>query len=215
AVGAAVGFDLAHAAGNVPLSLHGWNADFAVWCSYKYLNGGPGAPGGCFVHERHARSPNLPRLAGWWGTDRSTRFTMAERFQPEVGAGGWQLSNPPMLAMAAVKASLDLFAEVGMETLRSKSENLTGFLHALLADGERLPYEVVTPPSAGERGCQLSIRVRSDAGEMVGELAARGFVLDARPPDIVRVAPVPFFNTFRDVWEFARAFRELAGVDAG
>ncbi len=205
--GAVVGLDLAHAAGNVPLALHDWGPDFAVWCGYKYLNGGPGAPGGCFVHERHKLAPALPRLAGWWGTDPDTRFQMGE-FHLQSGAPGWQLSNPPILSMAALKASLDLFHETGMPALREKSERLTGFqVRALeaLAPGA----QVLTPPEPERRGCQLSLQVAGGAGALVRELGRRGIVCDAREPDVLRAAPAPLYNRFHDAWAFARALGEL------
>jgi kynureninase len=209
--GAVVGFDLAHAIGNVPLSLHAWDADFAVWCSYKYLNGGPGAPGGCFVHRRHAGSAELPRLAGWWGNDPAVRFRMERDFAPQPGAAGWQVSNPPILAMAALKASLDLFHEVGMPALRAKSERLTAYLLDLLATDSRGLAEVVTPADPSRRGCQLSLRITTGARELTRELARRGIVCDAREPDILRAAPVPLYNRYHEVWEFARTLREILG----
>lgn len=202
AVGAVVGWDLAHAAGNVPLRLHDWDVDFAAWCSYKYLNGGPGAVAGCFVHERHVRNPSVPRLAGWWGTDPATRFEMSADFRPVPSADSWQLSNPPILALAPVLASLELFDRVGMTALRAKSERLTGYLSARLAAIPDL--EVITPAA---RGCQLSIRV-PDAGGLVGSLAeTAGVIADAREPDVVRLAPVPLYSTFHDCHRAAEALR--------
>ncbi len=212
--GCVVGFDLAHAAGNLPLELHDWGPDFAVWCTYKYLNAGPGAIAGCFVHERHAADRSLPRFAGWWGNDPETRFRMhlEDVFVPRDGADGWQLSNPPILAMAPLRASLELFDEAGMDRLRAKSERLTGYLAWLLG---RLPGDavhVITPPEPSARGCQLSIQVRRDARGLFEELAAEGVVGDFRPPDVVRVAPVPLYNTFEEVWRFARILaRHLEG----
>ncbi|MFQ5671005.1 MAG: kynureninase [Acidobacteriota bacterium] len=210
-IGAVVGLDLAHAVGNVSLRLHEWEADFAVWCGYKYLNGGPGAPGGCFVHQRHGRDRSLPRLAGWWGTDPATRFRMDPTFRPQVGAAGWQLSNPLVLGLAALKASLDLFQEVGMEALRSRSERLTGFLQEQLTVEAGVPFRVLTPAEPARRGCQISVAV-DRAQERVRELETRGFICDARPPDILRVAPTPLYNTFQDVWSFSQAFKNVPGA---
>jgi kynureninase len=204
--GCVVGFDLAHAAGNVVLRLHDWQVDFAVWCSYKYLNAGPGAVAGCFVHERHGCDTSLPRLAGWWGNDPATRFHMHEerRFVARPGADGWQVSNPPILAMAPLRASLALFDEAGMAALRTKSERLTGYLEYLL---DRLPagrIEVITPREPGRRGCALSLVVRAGVGELIAALQREGVICDSRGPDVIRVAPVPLYNTFLDVWQFAQ-----------
>ncbi|MCI0464841.1 MAG: kynureninase [Gemmataceae bacterium] len=204
--GCVVGCDLAHAAGNVPLALHDWNVDFAVWCSYKYLNSGPGAVAGCFVHERHGRSLELPRLAGWWGNDPATRFRMHEQrtFIPREGADGWQVSNPPILAMAPLRASLALFDEAGMPALRAKSELLTGYLEYLLGRLQPGAVEVLTPREPGRRGCALSLRVRQGPREVLAALQQEGVVCDFREPDVIRVAPVPLYNTFHEVWRFAR-----------
>jgi kynureninase len=203
--GCIVGFDLAHSIGNVPLNLHDSGADFAVWCSYKYLNAGPGAIGGCFVHARHACSPSLPRLAGWWGHDPLTRFAMAPGFDPIPGAQGWQISNPPILSAAPLLASLELFGAAGLTHLRAKSVALTGFLAFLL---DALPLDILTPVGVSSRGCQLSLRLgRNTAqGRVVFErLQAAGMVCDWREPDVIRVAPVPLYNTFEDVFRFAAA----------
>ncbi|HEX5043742.1 MAG TPA: kynureninase [Candidatus Polarisedimenticolaceae bacterium] len=201
AQGCVVGFDLAHAAGNVPLQLHASGADFACWCSYKYLNAGPGAVAGCFVHERHGMNPALPRMAGWWGNDPRTRFQMhrEERFVPQPGADGWQLSNPPILALAPLRASLALFEQAGMDRLRAKSEKLTGLLDRLL----RPHAAILTPAEPARRGCQLSLRVGGK--DLFHSLEERGFVTDFREPDVIRVAPVPLYNTFGEVVRFARA----------
>ena len=203
--GCVAGWDLAHAAGNVPLNLHDWEVDFAVWCSYKYLNAGPGAIAGCFVHERHARNVALPRLAGWWGNDPKTRFKMHEQggFVPRDGADGWQLSNPPILAMAPLRASLQLFEEAGVESLRQKSIVLTGYLEWLLDRAKDKRFEVITPKRAGERGCQLSLRILDRPDETLGSLEALGLIGDYRAPDVVRIAPVPLYNTFHEVWRAA------------
>jgi kynureninase len=209
--GCRIGFDLAHAIGNVPLALHDSGADFAVWCSYKYLNAGPGAVGGCFVHERWADAPDLPRFAGWWGHDRATRFAMPRAFQPLAGAAGWQLSNPPILSLAPLAASLDLFAAAGFAKLRRKSERLTSFLeHELDAQlGERV--SVLTPPEPERRGCQVSIAIQSNglsAAAVSERLHALGVVADARAPNVLRIAAAPLYNCFADVHAAARALRQ-------
>lgn len=208
-VGARVGFDLAHAAGNLPLQLHDSKADFAVWCSYKYLNSGPGGPSGVFVHERHAHAPELPRFAGWWGHDESQRFFMRKGFVPMRGAAGWQLSNAQIFSFAAHKASLDLFDEVGMPALREKSLLLTGYLEFLLQELNRAQprYRVITPTDPAARGCQLSILTGSDGKELFDHLSANGAVCDWREPNVIRVAPVPLYNSFEDVWRLAELLR--------
>lgn len=203
--GCRVGLDLAHAAGNVELRLHDWDVDFAVWCSYKYLNSGPGAVAGCFIHERHGRDAVLPRLGGWWGNDPATRFRMhlEREFVPVASAESWQLSNPPILAMAPLKASLEIFDRVGMPALRARSLRLTGFLLSCL---DRIPnrrYSVITPRRPEERGCQLSIVVHERPRELLARLHAEGVVCDFREPNVIRVAPAPLYNTFEEVWRFA------------
>ena len=199
-VGAAVGWDLAHAIGNVPLALHDSGADFAVWCSYKYLCGGPGAIAGAFVHERHSHDESLPRLAGWWGHDAATRFEMGPEFVPMPGAEGWQLSNPPVLGLAPLAAALELFDAAGLARLREKSLALTGFLRELI---ERLcagRIGVITPIADAEHGAQLSLRVRDGRGPLVFErLAAAGVIGDWRAPDVIRLAPAPLYNGFAEV----------------
>jgi len=205
--GCLIGLDLAHAAGNVPLALHDWGVDFAVWCSYKYLNGGPGAVGGCFVHERHGRNLSLPRLAGWWGNDPATRFRMHLQpdFVPQPGADGWQVSNPPILALAPLRASLALFDAAGMSALRAKSERLTAYLTYLL---DRLPpgrFEVVTPRAPRRRGAQVSLLVRERPRELARALEEAGVVCDFREPNVIRAAAAPLYNTFHDVRTFAAA----------
>ena len=209
--GVIVGLDLAHAIGNVPLSLHDWNVDFAVWCSYKYLNAGPGAVAGVFVHERHATNTDLPRLAGWFGNDPNTRFRMQlePEFIPVPSADGWQVSNPSILAMAPLRASLAIFDEAGgMPPLRQKSINLTNYLQFLLESGtdsrSRQKYTAITPRREAERGCQLSIRVRQTPKESFRQLETAGVICDFREPDVIRVAPAPLYNTFHEVWRFAR-----------
>jgi kynureninase len=201
-----VGIDLAHAAGNVPLALHDWNVDFAVWCSYKYLNSGPGAVAGAFVHERHATNRELPRLAGWWGNDPATRFRMhlEPEFIPVQSADAWQISNPPILAMAPLRTSLAIFDEAGgMKPLRAKSIQLTGYLQFLLDRAPSRLFTVVTPRAPSERGCQLSIFVHERPRELFKQLEAAGVKCDFREPNVIRVAPTPLYNTFQEVWRFA------------
>ncbi len=209
--GCMVGFDLAHAAGNVLLNLHDWQVDFAVWCNYKYLNSGPGAVGGCFVHERHGRNSALHRLAGWWGNDPATRFKMQlqPEFIPRAGVDGWQVSNPPIFAMVPIRASLAIFDEAGMPALRAKSERLTGFLLSLLDEMPRGKYEVITPRDPSERGCQVSILVRERPRDLLHFLEAEGVVCDFREPNVIRVAPAPLYNTFHEVWDFARILSQF------
>ena len=205
--GALAGWDLAHAAGNVPLRLHDWDVDFAVWCTYKYLNAGPGSIGQAFVHERFGNDATVPRLAGWWGNDPETRFDMGPRFEPRMGAAGWQVSNPPILALASLRASLALFDEAGMDALRARSVRLTGYLEELLDAAGIGP--IVTPRDPEARGAQLSIRVGPRAREVDAALAAGGAIVDFREPDIVRVAPAPLFSTFHEVWRFTRLLAEV------
>ncbi len=213
AAGAVVGFDLAHAVGNLVLDLHGWDVDFAVWCSYKYLNSGAGAVGGVFVHERHARNTDLPRFAGWWGHDKATRFQMGTEFHPIPTAEGWQLSNPPILSLAAIRASLDVFAAAGcMPPLRAKSEKLTAYLEYLLHAESGQHVAILTPREPARRGCQLSLSVRSDrlsGREVFQRLEAAGVACDWREPNVIRVAPTPLYNTFADVYNFVQLLREL------
>jgi kynureninase len=207
AQGCVVGFDLAHAAGNAELELHDWGADFAVWCSYKYLNAGPGAIAGCFVHERHARDTNLPRFAGWWGHDKKTRFQMGPVFQAIEGAEGWQLSNPPILQLAALRASLELFDQATMPALRKKSIAMTGFLEEALAQLPKESVEIITPNNPGSRGCQLSLRIRGGR-DLVARLSAAGVICDFREPDILRVAPAPLYNSFGDIADCVEVLRD-------
>ena len=201
--GAAVGLDLAHAIGNTLLSLHDWGADFAVWCSYKYLNAGPGAVGGCFVHERHAQWANLPRFSGWWGQRKATRFEMAPEFTPIEGAEGWQISNPPILSTAPLLASLDLFKRADIRRLREKSVLLTGFLQRLIEGLLGTDVDIITPSAVEERGCQLSVRIARPAHEAKrchARLTAAGVIGDWREPDILRLAPAPLYNSYSDVF---------------
>ncbi len=205
--GCVVGIDLAHAAGNVPLALHDWKVDFSVWCSYKYLNSGPGAVAGAFVHERHATNPDLPRLAGWWGNDPATRFRMQLEpdFVPVLSADAWQLSNPPILAMAPLRTSFAIFDEAGgMDALRAKSLRLTGYLQFLLGQIGSERFSVITPPGPNDHGAQLSILVHEHPKELFKKLEAAGVKSDFREPNVIRVAPTPLYNTFHEVWRFAQ-----------
>ncbi len=211
--GCMVGFDLAHAVGNLPLQLHDSGADFAIWCSYKYLNSGPGAVGGAFVHQRHA-SATLPRFAGWWGHDKTTRFQMGPEFVPTAGADGWQLSNPPILALAPLRVSLEIFRRAGMDRLRGKSLQLTGYLEYLVQTELADLLEVITPADPARRGAQLSIRVAGgrERGRALFEyLMAHGIIGDWREPDVIRISPAPLYNRFADCLAFAGAVRAWSG----
>lgn len=203
-VGATVGFDLAHAAGNIELKIHDWGVDFAAWCCYKYLNAGPGAVAGVFVHERHADCSEIPRFAGWWGHDKATRFQMGPDFHVLRGAEGWQLSNPPILQMAALRASLELFAEAGLSALTEKSRKLTGYLETLVREIGDDRIWIVTPSDAEQRGCQLSIRVGGGDRTLHERLTQNGVYADWREPDVIRIAPVPLYNSFADVHRFSQ-----------
>lgn len=200
--GALVGFDLAHAAGNIPMRLHDWQADFAVWCSYKYLNSGPGGPGGVFVHQRHADNKDLPRFAGWWGHNEERRFLMEKGFVPMRGAAGWQLSNAQIFSFAAHKASLDIFESAGMGALRHKSEQLTAYLEFLIDDltEKGLPLHIITPRDPAQRGCQLSVTAGPQGRAIFDFLSTHGVVCDWREPDVIRMAPTPMYNSFGDVF---------------
>lgn len=215
AQGAVAGFDLAHAVGNVPVDLHDSQADFAVWCHYKYMNAGPGAVAGCFVHERHARS-NRPRFAGWWGHEKETRFQMGPQFVPTPGADGWQLSNPPILALAPLLASLELFDKAGgMKAIRTKSEKITGFLEALIRARVPETLEIVTPSDPARRGSQLSLRVsggRERGRELFEYLSSIGTIGDWREPDVIRISPAPLYNKFMDVYRFVEEVESWRGV---
>ncbi len=203
-----VGFDLAHAVGNVPLSLHEWGVDFAVWCTYKYLNSGPGSVAGCFVNERHHENNDLPRFAGWWGHDKETRFLMPPDFKPIPTAEGWQLSNPPILSLAAIKASLEIFDEVGMQALRKKSLLLTDYFLFLISELDNPNIEVITPIEQSQRGCQLSIKVVNSNKMLFDTITKKGVIADWREPDVIRVAPVPLYNSFEDVFKFVLILKE-------
>jgi kynureninase len=209
--GCVVGFDLAHAAGNLWLRLHDWGPDFAVWCSYKYLNGGPGCVAGCFVHERHSQARELPRFAGWWGHEERIRFQMGPDFQPMRGAEGWQLSNPPILELAALRASMDIFQEAGMERLRAKSELLTGYLEFLLDHHASPKFSIITPRAPNRRGAQLSLRISHNGRSLCEALAEAGVIGDWREPDTFRVAPVPLYNSYQDVYQFVRRLSAALG----
>ncbi|MGB8986938.1 MAG: kynureninase [Candidatus Sulfotelmatobacter sp.] len=214
--GCVIGFDLAHAAGNLCLKLHDWGPDFAVWCSYKYLNGGPGCVAGCFVHERHAHSFDLPRFSGWWGHDERSRFEMGPTFQAMPGAEGWQLSNPSIISLAALRASMQMFHEAGIELLRAKSVTLTGYLEFLLNQillNQKFSsgFSIVTPQEHDRRGAQLSIRIPQNGRGLCQQLTQEGIVGDWREPDTFRVAPVPLYNSYRDVFRFAQRFAAAIG----
>jgi kynureninase len=215
AQGAVAGFDLAHAVGNLPLALHDADADFAVWCHYKYVNAGPGAVAGCFVHERHGHS-DLPRMAGWWGHEAATRFRMAPEFVPAAGAEGWQLSNPPVLALAPLRASLEQFDRAGgMAAVRDKSEKLTGFLDALIRERLTGTLEIITPAEPARRGAQLSLRVaggRDRGRELFEDLRGIGILGDWREPDVIRISPAPLYNRFGDVLRFVEEVEHWRGV---
>ncbi len=217
AVGATVGYNLAHAAGNVPLKLHDWDVDFACFCSYKYLNASPGGVSGIFVHEKFAHDKSLPRFAGWWGNDPETRFKMPRNFEPAEGARSWQLSNAPVLGMAALKASLDIFQEAGMERLNEKSKKLTGFLEKIIEEineksvsaGKSPSIKIITPLEPAERGCQLSLVLSEKGKDVYRKLTESGIIVDWREPDVIRVAPVPLYNSFMDVFTFGKLLQEL------
>jgi len=204
--GCVVGFDLAHAAGNVPLRLHDWGPDFAVWCSYKYLNGGPGCVAGCFVHARHAHDRDIPRFTGWWGHDEKVRFKMDPDFHAMEGAEGWQLSNPPIMALAPLRASMEIFQEATIDRLRAKSIKLTAYLEFLLKETRGHRFSIITPSEEARRGCQLSFRIPDRGRNVCDKLAAEGVIGDWREPDIYRVAAVPLYNSYQDVYCFVQRF---------
>lgn len=206
AVGARAGFDLAHAAGNLHLQLHDWNIDFAVWCTYKYLNSGPGGTSGVFVHERHGKNPDLIRFAGWWGHDEKERFLMKKGFKPMEGAAGWQLSNAQIIPMAIHKASLELFEQAGIENLRKKSEKLTGYLEFILKDFSS-HLTIITPSDPKQRGCQLSIIVKEDGKKLFEYLESQNIIPDWREPDVIRMSAVPMYNSFEDVFRIGEALK--------
>jgi kynureninase len=202
-----VGFDLAHGAGNIQPNLHEVGADFAVWCTYKYLNSGPGSLGGCFVHERHANNKDLKRFVGWWGHNKSTRFNMRKDFDPIPGAEGWQLSNPPILSMAAIRASLAVFDEAGFDNIRAKSEQLTNYMEFLVNEIDNDSISIITPGNPNERGCQLSIQVKTADKSLYHAITEKGVVADWREPDVIRVAPTPLYNSYQDVFNFVEILK--------
>ena len=204
-----VGFDLAHGVGNIQPNLHDTDADFAVWCTYKYLNSGPGSLGGCFVHERHANNSALNRFAGWWGHNKKTRFNMRQEFDVLPGAEGWQLSNPAILSMAAIRASLNLFDKAGFSNLISKSKSLTGFLEYLINELNNSKINIITPKNPQERGCQLSIQVKDANKKLHTQLTKSGVISDWREPDVIRVAPAPLYNSYQDVYEFVQRLKKI------
>lgn len=209
AKGCMVGFDCAHGAGNVPLELHDSGCDFAVWCSYKYLNSGPGSLGGVFVHERHAHDKGLPRFAGWWGHNKETRFGMRDAFDPIPGVEAWQLSNPPILSMAAIWASLKIFEEAGMDRLRAKALQLTAYLEYLVNQLGEAQIKIITPADPNKRGCQLSIQVKQADKKLFERISEAGVIADWREPDVIRVAPVPLYNSYEDVHRFYTILNEV------
>ena len=211
-VGATVGFDLAHAAGNIKMHLHDWGVDFAAWCSYKYLNSSPGGVSGIFVHEKHEFKPELPRFAGWWGYDKETRFKMEPGFVPMKGAEGWQLSNAPVLGMAAHLASLEIFEEAGMDALCEKRDDLTAFLEFIINDissrSDRADFEIITPKDKSQRGAQLSILAHGQGKALFDNISKEGVVADWREPNVIRIAPVPLYNSYEDVYRFGQALEK-------
>ena len=210
AVGAYCGFDLAHAVGNIPLKLHDWDVDFACWCSYKYLNSGPGGVGGVFVNERHGNDPAMFRLAGWWGNSEDTRFKMQKGFTPQPGAAGWQMSNAPVFNMVAHNAALDIFDKAGIDTLRKKSIHLTGYMEYLLQQVTNLQFQIITPTDPERRGCQLSLLFGHNGRKVFDTLTEAGVIADWREPNVIRIAPVPLYNTYEDCYKL---YELMAGVE--
>ncbi|MFP2996220.1 kynureninase [Spongiivirga sp. MCCC 1A20706] len=207
--GCKVGFDCAHGAGNVSLNLHDSGADFAVWCSYKYLNSGPGSLAGCFVHERHTNDPTLKRFAGWWGHNKETRFNMRHEFDPIPSAEGWQLSNPPILSMAAIKASLSIFDKAGIDQITKKATQLSGYLSNLIKNMNNDRISIITPEDADQRGCQVSIKVENADKSLHEQLTAAGVITDWREPDVIRAAPVSLYNTFEEVFMMVEKLKAI------
>ena len=212
--GCIVGFDLAHAAGNVELDLHDWNVDFAAWCSYKYMNSGPGSVAGIFVHEKHAENDSLPRFAGWWGNDPESRFLMEKGFSPAKGADGWQLSNAPVLAMAVHKVSLDLFERAGMKEINKKRDELTAYLEYIVNDVSsgtaELDIEIITPVDPTKRGAQLSLLTHGSGKDLFDRLTDLGVIADWREPNVIRIAPAPLYNSFYDIYRFGVLLKKAA-----
>lgn len=209
-VGAYAGFDLAHVAGNVPVSLHDWGVDFAVWCSYKYLNGGPGAVGGAFVHEKHTSNQGLIRMGGWWGNEESTRFKMEKGFVPKKTAEGWQLSTAQVFNMVSLKASLELFEAAGIAALRTKSTDLTNYLEYLLGQVKGINFEIISPNNCRERGAQLSLLFPDKGKEIHQQMTKAGIIVDWREPGVIRVSPAPLYNSYRDVFHFYEIIASIA-----
>ena len=207
--GCIVGFDCAHGAGNVPLNLHDNEVDFAIWCTYKYLNSGPGNIGGVFIHEMHGSNPDIPRLSGWWGEDQKSRFQMRDEFTPEKGAAGWQISNPPIIGLAALECSLRLHNEAGIERIREKSINLTAYLEKLIESHFRSRIKIITPRDKNKRGAQLSLLLNDSALEVHDKLIEKGVIIDWREPNVLRVSPAPMYNSYEDVFLFVQALREI------
>ena len=212
-VGAMAGFDLAHTAGNIDLKLHDWDVDFAAWCSYKYLNSGPGNVSGVFIHGRHGLNPKTPRLSGWWGHKEDVRFQMKKGYIPEPGAAGWQMSNAPVFGMAIHLASLELFHQAGMPNLRNKSKNLTSFLSFVLEEAKQLnpvlQFDIITPKDANERGAQLSLLTNDDGKALFDFLAKANIIVDWREPNVIRIAPAPMYNSYEDVFTLGQAFQDF------
>lgn len=207
-MGCTVGFDLAHGAGNLDLKLHDWKVDFAVWCTYKYINSGPGGVAACFVHQDHIERTDLPRFTGWWGHDKATRFLMDDTFVPIQSAEGWQMSNETVISMAALSASLDIFIEAGIEQIITKSRLLTGYLEFLIKGIESEDIDIITPSEPSERGAQLSIRVIHSDRSLFEEISKQGVIADWREPDVIRIAPAPLYNSFMDVYQFVQILKE-------
>jgi len=214
-MGCTVGFDLAHGAGNLDLKLHDWKVDFAVWCTYKYINSGPGGVAACFVHEDHIKRTDLPRFTGWWGHDKATRFLMDDTFIPIQSAEGWQMSNETVISMAALSASLDIFMEAGMERIITKSRLLTGYLEFLITGIESEDIDIITPSEPSERGAQLSIRVNHSDRSLFDEISKQGVIADWREPDVIRIAPAPLYNSFIDVYQFVQILKESLSKTKG
>ncbi|EIA10185.1 kynureninase [Flavobacterium frigoris] len=211
--GAIVGWDLAHAAGNIKLELHDWNADFAAWCSYKYMNSGPGNASGCFVHEKHHNNPDLPRFAGWWGHNKERRFKMEPTFDPVQGADGWQISNLPILSLAPYLASVEMFEEIGMDALIEKRDRITAYLEFILQEIDKevdSTFEIITPADPSERGCQLSVLLHGEGRSLFDYLMENGVITDWREPNVIRLAPVPLYCSFEDMYDFGQILK--AGI---
>ncbi|RYZ88661.1 MAG: kynureninase, partial [Proteobacteria bacterium] len=209
--GALVGWDLAHAAGNVKLDLHDWNVDFAAWCSYKYMNSGPGNVSGIFVHEKHHDNPKLPRFAGWWGHNKERRFKMEPEFDPAAGAEGWQVSNLPVISLAPYLASVEMFDEVGMDALIEKRDKITAYLEFILSEIDKeveSTFEVITPSNPSERACQLSVYLHGEGRGLFDYLMKNGVITDWREPNVIRLAPVPLYCSFEDMYDFGQILKQ-------